>query len=71
MDFGSGKSLDDLHRATVHAQRRDDLVRPEFAALAQAHFFSLAGQLTTNEKLCALVVLGDEFARNRPSGPAS
>lgn len=29
-----------------------------FCALRQTHFFSLAGQLTTNEKVCALVVSG-------------
>jgi hypothetical protein len=38
---------------------------------SEHHLFSLAGQLTNNEKLCALAISGEVFARNRPSGPIS
>lgn len=52
-------------------QMSQNNIRPEFASSSSCHFFSLAGQLTANEKLCVFVVTGDEFARNRPSGPTS
>src|SRR5262249_16472141 len=40
-------------------------------AYRQAHFFSLAGQFTIRAKLCAFVMSGDGFTRNRPSGATS
>jgi hypothetical protein len=47
------------------------LARSEFATRCKRHFFSLPGQLTTNEKLCAFGVSGAVFAKNRPSGATS
>ena len=53
------------------AQRSHNLVRPEFATRCMHHFFSLPGQLTTNEKLCSFFASGDVLVRNRPSGATS
>jgi hypothetical protein len=53
------------------AQRSHKLVRPEFVTRCKHHFFSLSGQLITNEKLCSFFATGDVLVRNRPSGATS
>ena len=53
------------------AQRSHNLIRPKFATRCKRHFFSLPGQLTTNEKLCSFFASGDVLVRNRPSGATS